>query len=252
MEGVPASSKMHFRPGSMAIPMLTTLLLRLQDRDRLDLDDKLSRWYPTYPNADRVTLRMLASSTSGYPDYIQGNLPFQAASTRTSFDTGMTGAAPLRVRAAVSVRARRVLPLCAHQLRHPRQGGAEDHRAVGGEPRRRRFLRPLGLRDTRISKRPGIPAPTLHAYKGERGVYEDSTTWSPSWGIGQGMVMTSTLRDMTKMIRAIGARRLSRGQPGASSTPRTPKACQARPRSTSGSASRGATGGSTPSSSRCT
>ena len=89
---------------------------------------------------------------------------------------------------------------------------------------------PPRVRDTRISKRPGIPAPTLHAYTGERGVYEDSTTWSPSWGIGQGMVMTSTLRDMTKMIRAIGARRLLlEGSPAPVRAPVLQSGCPARP-----------------------
>jgi hypothetical protein len=84
------------------------------------------------------------------------------------------------------------------------------------------------MRDTRITKLPGIPAPVLHAYTTDRGVYEDSTFWSPSWGIGTGMVMTSTAADMIKEIRAIGSGRLfsksarrqfltpiSRGLPGA-------------------------------------
>ena len=42
------------------------LLLQLQDRGRLDLDDPVSRWLPNVPRADEITLRMLASATSGY------------------------------------------------------------------------------------------------------------------------------------------------------------------------------------------
>jgi D-alanyl-D-alanine carboxypeptidase len=67
---------MHFRIGSMAIPYLTTLLLQLRDEGRVRLDDRLSEWFPALPNADRITLRMLANNTSGYRHYIQGNPVF--------------------------------------------------------------------------------------------------------------------------------------------------------------------------------
>jgi hypothetical protein len=38
-----------------------------------------------------------------------------------------------------------------------------------------RFLGPLGMHETKISKLPAIPAPALHAYPSDRGVYEEST-----------------------------------------------------------------------------
>lgn len=228
-EGVPATPDMRFRPGSMAIPMLTTALLQLQDDHRLDLDDTLSRWFPELPNADRVTLRMLASSTSGYPDYLQGNPPFQAALFADVFRHWSDDE----------------LLLAAFGQPLPCAPGACFHYAhtnfvilgrvlekVTGRSVtalvRSRFIGPLGLDQTQISKRPQIPAPALHAYTTERGVYEDSTGWSPSWALGQGMVMTSTARDMVRQIRAIGSGRLfsksagreftaplSRGLPGA-------------------------------------
>ena len=230
MEGVPASANMHFRPGAMAIPMLTTLLLQLQDKHRLSLDDRLSRWYPGYPNAHRVTLRMLASSTAGYPDYIQENPPFLAAFHEAVF-RHWTDDELLHY-----AFAEKPFPCdpggCFHY-------GHTNYIILGNVLQkvtgrsmatliRQRFLRPLRMRDTRITKLPGIPAPVLHAYTTDRGVYEDSTFWSPSWGIGTGMVMTSTAADMIKEIRAIGSGRLfsksarrqfltpySRGLPGA-------------------------------------
>ena len=59
----------HVQP-SATLPeaMETTLFLRLVDQGKL-LDDTVSKWYPQYPNADKVTLRMLASSTSN-PDFV--------------------------------------------------------------------------------------------------------------------------------------------------------------------------------------
>lgn len=47
-------------------------------KKKLRLDDKLSRWLPDFPHADRVTLGQLAQMTSGYPDYVLGNEAFDA------------------------------------------------------------------------------------------------------------------------------------------------------------------------------
>jgi CubicO group peptidase (beta-lactamase class C family) len=71
MAGVPANLRMHFRIGSIAIPYVIDLLLQLKDAGCLSLDDTVSKWLPDLPNADRVTLRMLANSTSGYADWVQ-------------------------------------------------------------------------------------------------------------------------------------------------------------------------------------
>ncbi len=49
MTGVPATTRMHWRIGSMAIPYVTTLLLQLQDRGKLSLDDPVSKWLPNPP-----------------------------------------------------------------------------------------------------------------------------------------------------------------------------------------------------------
>ena len=80
---------MHFRLGSMSIPFLTTVLLQLEEEGRLSLDDPLAKWLPSsgYPNADRVTPGMLARSTSGYPDWIQGNPTFVSALLADPFRT---------------------------------------------------------------------------------------------------------------------------------------------------------------------
>src|SRR3546814_5140804 len=67
---LPISPDMHFRNGAIAIPYLTTLLLQLHDEQVLDLEDRLAEWFPDYPAADRITLRMLADNTAGYADYV--------------------------------------------------------------------------------------------------------------------------------------------------------------------------------------
>jgi len=60
MTGVPATTAMHFLNGAVAISYVSTLLLILVDEKKVGLDDKLSRWLPDVPNADRVTLGQLA------------------------------------------------------------------------------------------------------------------------------------------------------------------------------------------------
>ena len=209
MAGVPASPRMKFRPGSMAIPAVTTVALQLQDEGRLDLDDRLSKYLPNYPNADRVTLRMLASVTSGYPDYIQENPPFQAAQLANVFrqwnddellDYAFAQPIVCDPGACFHYAHTNFILLGRVLEKVTRQSTTTLLRT--------RVIRPLGLRDTAITKLPFIPSPVLHAYSDERGVYEDSTYWSPSWGIGRGMLWTTTARDMIAEIRAIGTGRL--------------------------------------------
>jgi CubicO group peptidase (beta-lactamase class C family) len=200
---------MKFRPGSMAIPMLTTLALQLQDAGRLSLDDPLSKWFPQYPNADRVTLRMLASVTSGYPDYIQENPPFQEALLADVF-RHWTDDELLHYAFAQPIVCD---PGACFHYAHTNfiLLGRVVEQVTGKsitELLQNRFLGPLGLRETTITKLPAIPAPALHAYSSERGVYEESTGWTPSWGLGDGLIMTSTLRDMTTLHKAVGSGKL--------------------------------------------
>jgi CubicO group peptidase (beta-lactamase class C family) len=69
---------------------------------------------------------------------------------------------------------------------------------------RQRIFKPLGLRHTAISTEPAMRGPVLHAYTAQRGPYEDSTYWSPSWTLGAGSVMSSTIGDVALSARALG------------------------------------------------
>ena len=70
MTGVPASTDMHFRNGSVAESYIANLLLQLVDEKKVSLDDKLSTWLPDLPHADEVSLGNLISLTSGYRDFV--------------------------------------------------------------------------------------------------------------------------------------------------------------------------------------
>jgi CubicO group peptidase (beta-lactamase class C family) len=52
MDGVPATTDMHFRNGSVAFAYLGTLLMQFVDEGQVELDDTIDRWMPALPEAD--------------------------------------------------------------------------------------------------------------------------------------------------------------------------------------------------------
>jgi D-alanyl-D-alanine carboxypeptidase len=67
-----------FAIASVTKTFTAALILRYVDQGQLDLDDRLSRWVPDWPNAKRITIRMLLNHTSGIPDFFQ-NPKFEKA-----------------------------------------------------------------------------------------------------------------------------------------------------------------------------
>lgn len=214
MTGVPVTRDMHFRIGSESIPYVTTILLQLQQEGRLDLDDPLAKYLPNsgVPNADRVTLRMLGHSISGYPDWIQGNQafvdilyanPFRLWNDQELLDHAF--AQPLICEPGT----------CFHYAHTNFVLLGQVVTAVTGKPFaklvRERIFRPLRLRHTTITRTAKMPEPALHAYGTDRGPYEDTSSWSPSWGLGKGQLMVSTIDDVATSARWIlGAKLISR------------------------------------------
>lgn len=58
------------RIGSITKTFVATVILQLYDEGKLKIDDKLSRFYPDYPNSENITIRQVLDMTSGIPDYI--------------------------------------------------------------------------------------------------------------------------------------------------------------------------------------
>ncbi|MBS1675937.1 MAG: class A beta-lactamase-related serine hydrolase [Actinobacteria bacterium] len=205
MAGVPANTRMHFRIGSMAIPYLISVLLQLQDEGRLSLDDKLSEYRPQLPDANRITLRMLAENTSGYLDWIQGNEAFAEALFGNVFKQWSVQ----ELLAIAFARGMGCAPGTCFNYAHTNYAVlAQVISVVTGHSVKseieERVLKPLGLRGISISRLPAMPGPVLHSYNSLRGNYEDSTFWSPSWTVGAGTVMSGTIADVARSARAIG------------------------------------------------
>lgn len=201
--GVAATTADHFRIGNTTESFTTTLLLQLLDARRVRLTDPLSRWFPSLPRAHQVTLGMLARSISGYADYV----------TTSRFATLFDGD-PFRFWPVPELLR---LAFSRTSLFAPGTSWAfsdtnfvllgEVLRRVAGESvdrlLRQKILSRLGLSQTAMRNNSYIPAPVMHAYSSERGRYEESTSWSPSWARYTGN-MTSTLDDMGSWARALG------------------------------------------------
>ncbi|MFJ6407644.1 serine hydrolase domain-containing protein [Streptomyces hydrogenans] len=205
MTGVPADPAMHFRNGNIAISYLGTALLRLVDQGRVGLDDPVARWLPDLPQGDRITLRMLAASTTGLVDYVR--LPaFQQAVVADPFRRWTAG----ELVALSTGQDRWYEPGTNWSYSHANflLLGAALEKITGTRLDvllRRQVLGPLGLDETRNAFTPEIPEPVLHAFTSDRGTYEESTFWNPSWTTAPGAVQTTDICDLARSAAGIGS-----------------------------------------------
>jgi CubicO group peptidase (beta-lactamase class C family) len=204
MTGVPADTDMHFRTGSVGIAYMGIILLQLAEEGVVNIDDPLSRWLPQVPHSNEITLRMLANSTSGLHDYVIDPV----------FDTELE-AQPFKYWTEDELLA---FPF-SHTLWYaPGTNWSYSHanfvllgealsKITGkplGELLQERILDPLHLDNTFIDSKPPIPDP-VHAFTAERGTYEESTYWNPSWTTAHGAILTQNICDLATSARAVGS-----------------------------------------------
>lgn len=66
---VKADAAMAYPIGSISKQFTAACILLLQERGKLKLDDPVSKWFPDFTEANKVTIRNLLTHTSGYSDY---------------------------------------------------------------------------------------------------------------------------------------------------------------------------------------
>ena len=208
MTDVPATPEMHFRNGAVAISYLGTVLLQLVDEGTVGLDDTIDRWLPDALASEKVTLRMLINCTSGYPDYVAQKSfvdalykdPFRAWTTEEQLS--YVADKPLLYEPGTNWSY-------AH-TNFVRLGEALS--AITDKPVeeliRERIVEPLGMEGTQSHQTAVIPEPVLHAFTKERGTYEESTFWDPSWTLAKGSVMITDIHDLATSALAIGTGKL--------------------------------------------
>jgi CubicO group peptidase (beta-lactamase class C family) len=214
MSGVPATTAMHFRNGAVAFAYLGTLLMEFVDEHKVTLDDTINRWMPTLPESDKVTLKMLANQTSGYPDFETD--PAWLASFNadpfhiSTFQERLTYAFSRPVEFA---------PGTNWSYAHTNfMVLGQILSMIGGQPLdtllQDKVLKPMGLSNTVASQTSEIPDPVLHAFSSERRValgipptgsfYEESTFWNAQWGTPIGANETTTIDDMATTAVEVG------------------------------------------------
>jgi CubicO group peptidase (beta-lactamase class C family) len=214
IDGVPATTAMHFRNGAVAFAYLGTLLMQFVDKHKVKLDDTIERWMPSLPEANKTTLKMLANQTSGYPDY-ETDPKWLAAFNADPFHIWTYEE---RLKYAFS-RPTMFEPGTNWSYAHTNfMILGEILAKIGGKPLdvllREKVFVPMGLKSTTTSPTSEIPPPVLHAFDSERrtalkipanvAFTEESTFWNPQWGTPMGANETTTIDDMATTAVKVG------------------------------------------------
>jgi len=216
--GEPATAAMHFRNGAVAFAYVGTLLMEYVDEHKVSLDDTINRWIPTLPQANEVTLKMLANQTTGYPDF-ETDPAWEAAFNADPFHIwtynerlAYAFARPLQFAPGTNWSYSHTNFMILGQILS----------MIGKKPLatllRQEVLEPMGLTNTVSSQTASIPSPVLHSFSSEREValrippkvsfYEEATFWNTDWGTPVGANETTNIYDMTKTAMAVGTGKL--------------------------------------------
>src|SRR5437868_10431835 len=215
MTGVPATTAMRFPNGAIAFAYVSTLLMEFVDEYKVKLDDTIDRWMPTRAEANKVTLKMLANQTAGYPDF-ETDPAWLAAWSANPFHIWTFEE---RVKCAFA-RPVQFAPGTNWSYAHTNfMILGEILAKIGGKPLdtllREKVLDPMGLKNTTASQTSEIPSPVLHAFDSERRsalkipanipFYEESSFWNSQWGTPIGANETTTIDDMVTTAVKVGS-----------------------------------------------
>lgn len=213
MDGVPATPEMNFRNGAVAFSYVSILLLKYVDDGTVKLDDPIVQWEPTLPNADKVTLRMLANQTTGYPDY-EADPVWLAAFNDNPFHI-FTYEERLKFAFGKPLQ---FAPGTNWSYAHTNFMILGDILAkIGNRPLDQllndEVFTPMGLKNTVGSVTSTMPEPALHTFSSERRVafaepgkpfYEEATYWNSQWGTPMGANETTTIDDLATTAISFG------------------------------------------------
>ena len=215
MDGVPATTAMHFRNGAVAFEYVSTLLMEFVDEHKVALNDTIERWMPTLPEAGQVTLKMLANQTTGYPDF-ETDPAWLAAFNADPFHIWTFNE---RLKYAFA-RPVQFAPGTNWSYSHTNfMILGEILSKIGHEPLdtllREKVLDPMGLTNTTSTETSDVPGPVLHSFSSERRVavgipagrsfYEEATFWNAQWGTPIGANETTDINDMATTAVEVGS-----------------------------------------------
>jgi CubicO group peptidase (beta-lactamase class C family) len=84
---IPNAIDTRFQIGSITKQFTAACILQLAEQGKLNLDDKLSKYFPRFPKGDSVTIHMLLNHTSGIKSYTSMSEFWNLAPVPTTKDT---------------------------------------------------------------------------------------------------------------------------------------------------------------------
>ena len=207
----PMTPEMYHRIGSVTKTFTATLLLQAAGDGLLSLEDTIDKYVKGVPNGDEITLRQLATMTSGVATYSENK--------KFDFD-GDPGTDPYKVWKPEELVKIGIedSPLFdpGTEFNYSNTNyvllGLVLEQVTGkpiGEVYQKEIIQPLGLKDTSFPTLADNSLPDPHAQgytlqgrsSGEKP--RDATDWNPSWTWTAGM-MISTVDDLLAYGRAMG------------------------------------------------
>ena len=192
-----------FRIASITKTFTATAILQLVDEGKLKTSDKLSKWYPDFPNAEKITIDDLLGMRSGIPDFTDEEfMKNWYAHPR----------ADITAQETIERSAKKV-----DQFKAPGQETVytntnyvllqEIVRKVSREPLGNRIdegiLQPLGMEDSVYATEDQLPG-TLQGYSWDPQTkeFQNKTVLNPAVPGGAG-AMISTLADLKPYAKAV-------------------------------------------------
>ena len=201
--GVPATRDMVARVGQPMEPMLSTVLLQLDEAGEIDIDEPIAKWVPNFPRSDKITPRMLANSTTGISDYVT-----DPEFLKRFNDNPISTFTAEEIFAWANARPPLFEPGTSWAYAHSDLCllGVVLEKATGkplGDLLQTRIFDPLGMESAQVVLDAQLSGPYLHGYTSDRGYFEDSTFWNPTAFLNSGN-MNATVADIGRWVRALG------------------------------------------------
>ena len=193
----------QFRVGSVTKTFVATAILQLVDQGKLSKSDKLSKWYPDFPNADEITIDNLLSMRSGIADY------WDEETIKQYYDNPFENVTNEDIIEAAAAKADQFEPP-DQETKYTDTNynilGAILEKVSGNDIATQlteNILIPLGLNNTFYPTNNELPG-GLHGYgmNSQSGEFEDKTILNPAPADGAG-AMISDLSDLGVWARAL-------------------------------------------------
>jgi D-alanyl-D-alanine carboxypeptidase len=197
-----------FRIGSITKTMYGTVILQLADEGRLSVTDPIAKWFPGFPNAERITIDDLLRMRSGIPDSWTQELlqkyfaePMMAVTAEDMIERAAKDVADFKPPGRATIYTNVNFVMLGHIMEVA--GGAPAETQL-----RERVFKPLGMNATLVPSGPELPGGLRgYGWNAEVKKYDDKTELNPGPVGGAGAAISS-IGDLYSFASALCTGRL--------------------------------------------